>query len=149
MFKLILAVLLWSCSHTPVKDPISEMNAIRAEFNEEFGIKDSKIVMGFGIEAFVEGVGGVCVPSRHLLLLNQDLWQYLGPYQKKQLIYHELGHCELNLEHVNARFENGAPVSFMFPSMQPFSEGFLEANWNYYVAEEHALAKSPAQRISH
>lgn len=65
---------------------------------------------------------GYCIP-KFGILINESLWQDYGPYQRKELVLHELGHCVLQAEHES--------FGLMTPSMH--SEAHLEAVWDTYV----------------
>jgi len=49
----------------------------------------------------------------HQILVNKDVWKTLNDSLRQRLIFHELGHCELNRSHKNDKFEDGSWVSMM------------------------------------
>lgn len=53
------------------------------------------------------------------------------------VVYHELGHCALNLDHNNAYFKDGMPKSIMRSTIFSNSELFLyyEPQRDYYMRE--------------
>jgi len=69
-----------------------------------------------------ENIAGYCVSSFGILL-NETKWKDMGEYQKRELVFHELGHCVLGLEHTS--------LGLMAPSMH--SEDELELMWPKYV----------------
>jgi hypothetical protein len=69
-----------------------------------------------------------------LVKINRKLWKTLGEYGKEQLIFHELGHCELNRNHENSYTDHKIPKSIMyyvgFGDMQ-----YYFFNRGYYIKE--------------
>jgi hypothetical protein len=68
-------------------------------------------------------IAGYCVPSFGILL-NENHWGKYGPYQRLELMYHELGHCALGLDHSEG---------LMSPAIH--SEKEVEANWSEWREE--------------
>jgi hypothetical protein len=64
--------------------------------------------------------------ENNVMTLNSDCWQVINKWEKKELVYHELGHCWLNLGHNN-------DISIMNP--------FPKAT-NYHVKEDGSNWKS-------
>ena len=52
---------------------------------------------------------------RVVISTNADCWQSASSYERECLIFHELGHCLLNRDHVVNRFPKGQYVSLMNP----------------------------------
>jgi hypothetical protein len=46
--------------------------------------------------------------------LNKLYWQEMTDKQRKALVWHELGHCILGLDHDNRLQPNGCPVNAMY-----------------------------------
>ena len=67
-------------------------------------------------------VAGYCIPTFGILI-NEDGWDSYEEYQKKELIFHELGHCALGLSHS----DDGLMTSKMH------SEKELKENWNRWL----------------
>lgn len=51
------------------------------------------------------------------------------------IIYHELGHCSLNLEHNNKILPNGKPVSWMYPKTPMIIDQWTQEEILYYKQE--------------
>lgn len=47
--------------------------------------------------------------------IDPTYWNNISEDIKLQLIFHELGHCDLNRGHTSEIASNGYPVSFMYP----------------------------------
>lgn len=51
--------------------------------------------------------------------------------QRVNLIFHELGHCDLNRDHIETKLSSGWPTSLMYP----MNYGFISTMQSYYFAE--------------
>jgi Zn-dependent peptidase ImmA (M78 family) len=69
-----------------------------------------------------ESIAGYCVPQFGILI-NSNRWNDLEPLQRKELVFHEFGHCVLGFEHTE--------IGLMAPSMH--SEEELELMWDKYL----------------
>lgn len=49
----------------------------------------------------------------HQIIINREAWKVLNDSLKERLIFHELGHCELNRSHKNDKFNDGSWASIM------------------------------------
>ncbi|MFT5168205.1 MAG: hypothetical protein ACI8P3_003446 [Saprospiraceae bacterium] len=49
----------------------------------------------------------------HQIIVNKNIWQSLNDSLQERLIFHELGHCELNRNHRNDKFADGSWKSIM------------------------------------
>lgn len=61
---------------------------------------------------------GVCYTQTKVMKVLKSFWDRASSFQKKALIFHELGHCYLKLGH-NSGKSNGHPESIMYPSVIP------------------------------
>lgn len=52
----------------------------------------------------------------------------------EQVVFHELGHCVLNLDHTDTELSNGWPSSIMYPYSFGYSTQYAN-NLNYYYNE--------------
>ena len=69
-------------------------------------------LMYFG-EGLADDVAGYCVPGDRIVI-NKKLWNTLSSMEKWFLIYHELGHCALNLDHLAPK-----DIAIMNPQLLP------------------------------
>lgn len=71
-------------------------------------------------------VAGYCLP-RLVVVLSKTFWEWASPLERRTLVYHELGHCSLGLEH-------GSPddmADIMNPYVLP--DDAVEDNWPQLV----------------
>lgn len=83
---------------------------------------------------------GVCEKNKNppRILISLQYWQSFQEIEKKALVYHELGHCVLGLEHDNeyicfSEYNECIPRSLMYP--YSISAWFYSKYWNYYASE--------------
>ncbi len=89
--------------------------------------------------------GGVCSElgnaesGDHKIGISRTVWKQYLPHQRKRLIFHELGHCELNRPHDNAIFPNEEWKSIMrgdpIPSGRELLVNFTGLREKYYIDE--------------
>lgn len=66
-----------------------------------------------------DGTAGLCFREIWIVVLDKPLWEKYGPHQRLELMYHELGHCSLYLDH--------ADKGLMSPTIHREAE--LVKNW--------------------
>lgn len=69
-------------------------------------------------DAVDQETGGVC-KGNHQIEIEKFFWEDLSEFDKEGLIYHELGHCELDRRHRNEKLANGEWASRMRGSPIP------------------------------
>jgi len=113
-------------------------NMITAQFCSDFKIDECKIKIEPKEERELPWVGdpkgtrrahGYCV-SNHKIVLNIQHWSGINDWEKKELIYHELGHCFLGLGH-------NSDISIMnpFPKTTYYHVKKDGSNWHNLVIE--------------
>ncbi len=62
---------------------------------------------------------GVCLrkAEKHVILIKEEYWDRADSVSREMLMFHELGHCILDLPHNLATRPNGDPVSLMYPTI--------------------------------
>jgi hypothetical protein len=67
------------------------------------------------------------------ITIDKTYWDnpYITEEIKISLIFHELGHCDLNRQHNSALRSDGQPVSLMYP----YNVGYLPQDEDYYFDE--------------
>jgi hypothetical protein len=82
------------------------------------------------------GTVGACyyIFIREVVIVDQKWWRYASPTSRKQLIYHELGHCVLDKDHVDEIMHgNGCPVSLMHSYV--VSDSCFNEHEHYYLQD--------------
>lgn len=76
----------------------------------------------YGVDKFSQsleddGVIGLCVKTAGeiTIYLSKPHWDSYDSQQREMLIFHELGHCVLNLEHDRSLDSDGVPNDLMYP----------------------------------
>ena len=88
----------------------------------------------------LDGALGTCTKrlGRNLVLINESVKIYINEEYIMSIIYHELGHCEIKLEHENDFIEirEGiyVPSTFMTENMYPPSV-YHELGFDFYKEE--------------
>lgn len=125
---LVLCLLLVSCgkqhqdprtNHSTDEEFISYIRVFESNYGKHIG----DIPINFKDQD--EDTAGECViwsTGEKEIQISQNTWSVLSEKQRQQLIDHELGHCELNLEH-NPEYKRDntgyfiCPVSIMHPNV--------------------------------
>ena len=83
-------------------------------FETAFKIKvTTKIKLVDKIDKPHEMAGAVCSPFHKEIIVLKKWWNYANEAQKEQTIIHELGHCEMRLNHDDRVAKTGCKVSIM------------------------------------
>jgi hypothetical protein len=68
--------------------------------------------------------------------IDRRWWNQMGDtFQREILIFHELGHCELNRPHTEEMRNMFAPMSIMYPSVNVSHWRTYLLNHDYYIKE--------------
>lgn len=97
------------------------------------GVDLSQVTISFAasIEGAPEGVLGACFPDTNEIVIIESFWQNASALEQKVVLYHELGHCQLNRPHRGGVI-NGNPISIMYPTLLPietyakYEEAYLQ-----------------------
>lgn len=136
MKYLILFIMLFSCSQPNHKlgHTTPRLLELIADFESDFDLKVDFPVLF--VESFSEskpaGVAGFC-----RVTFNYRFVEMLSIYEKapylNALVYHELGHCALNLKHYEAETDI---MNAIFPTTNfPFYRQKMIDNFYNYVYE--------------
>jgi len=141
---LLVGLMYISCNREPMQNIEITFESLVLEFFEEgqtrgFNtlLSDLDITVEFG--EVQDDAGGECEYRSNTVTINASNWDGLDEYQKRWLIFHELGHCLLDRRgHLNERIGNGECQSIM----KGIEDGFLCTNnlysklwWDYYLDE--------------
>ena len=147
-----IIILLTGCGQEQIRDHITgaptkpftyaleaELSPYWDRFTEVIGVP-SRQVAGFFTTLDVPTVGLCTSYSEGLRKIEIDptFWAKSNPLTREQLIFHELGHCVLNLDHnsnmIDLHEAGQIPESIMYPYVfgdQPYYEEYR----NYYLKE--------------
>ncbi|NNE26861.1 MAG: hypothetical protein HKN09_08460 [Saprospiraceae bacterium] len=95
-----------------------------------------------GITGVVENiqetnVAGTCQYGQHIAHVTIDLnfWQSSSFYNREFVVFHELGHCALKLNHNDLAFTNGICKSIMHSGLTNCRTAYNIENRDYYLDE--------------
>lgn len=135
MKKLLLGfLLLTSCGSPYTIDP--DVLPYVQSFEKEFGVK---VEFSIDLAPLNNGLSGVCYRGekyRHITI-DKSYWDHASILAKEETVYHELGHCVFNFEHIDNYVNiDGVviPGSIMF-------HGTIGNSWYYlYYHKEYLEA---------
>lgn len=132
-FGYIMSSFILGCGLTQ-KSVHREINPYVVLWENEMGVSARVTSISFGD---VKDAAGVCNYLTRDIVINRDIWNRSGYFSRKNLIYHELGHCVLYKRHNNDRFPDGCPKSIMLDSMFEDHEikNCFIPYMNYYLQE--------------
>lgn len=97
-FSLLFFIILSSCGRTPYIEP--ELIKYLNRFEKEINYSTENIAVVFtNLDAPTIGVCTLNDFSFNFIQLDRRFWESSDEYEREQLIYHELGHCAMFLEH--------------------------------------------------
>ena len=136
---ILMYLLLSSCSTHRINDPrtVHGVNPAFIPYVNSY-LSYKKASLGYEIPiqfAKLEGdVVGLCTrwsTGYRQIEVDEEFWKGAQDLEKFELIAHEMGHCDLNRDHVDETYEDGSPVSIMHPNVFML---YLH-NINYYMYE--------------
>lgn len=110
------------------------------EFEEETGIEiDRNIMIVFGpADALEYAFCATYNTGRREIIVKRETWDKMDRLTRKQLIYHEIGHCQFDLKHDN-NFKNldgdWLPTTLMNPSVDYLQAPYYEKHNQYYIED--------------
>lgn len=96
--SLIMLFVLSACGKEPYVDP--ELYQYAKTFEQEIGYSTENITMIFtNLDMPTIGRCTVEVSENNLVEIDKNFWAMSDFDEREQLMYHELGHCAMYLEH--------------------------------------------------
>ena len=138
-YLLILSALaLSACAPVPpINDPrtISGVDPIFQPYIDEYlSYKGAPLNYYIPMQfSDLDGSVGVCKrwsSGERQIQIDKTYWEYLDEGERYEVIAHELGHCDLNRDHVSS-FANGRPTSVMYPYLFSLTSSTIA----YYMSE--------------
>lgn len=151
MRLITLAIVLSGCGSAELRDHVTSApkpfkHSIEAELEpywerfSELTNARSKHVAGFfkTLESPTVGLCTSYTDGSRKIEIDPQFWQDSTPLGKEELVFHELGHCALNLGHndelIDLKDYGTIPASIMYPYV--FGEAsYYEQFRDYYVRE--------------
>ena len=112
-------------------------------FEEEAALRGIDInITDFGTTGEISdipenGVAGTCEYGAHINHVTVDLnyWNNTSELEREFVVFHELGHCVLHLDHNDTSFSNGLCVSLMASGTGGCRNAYNNQNREYYIDE--------------
>lgn len=97
----------------PAFEPyVQEFIAEGAKRGQTIDFSDSGLIVEFS-DGSVQGASGFCYVGEHHVVIDKSEWTALSEDVRGFLLFHELGHCELDRGHRNDKFSNDVWQSIM------------------------------------
>lgn len=97
----------------PAFEPyVQEFIAEGAKRGQTIDFTDSGLIVEFS-DGSVGGASGFCYVGKHHVVIDKSEWTALSENVRGFLLFHELGHCELDRGHTNLKFSNDVWKSIM------------------------------------
>lgn len=148
-YAAILFLFLSACNRAMVHTPMVSIEPAFQGYVSEFvaesvrqgrPVSITDLVVRFSSQLTAETLGE-CFnyhgQATNVILIDAQDWQWESDEYKRVVLFHELGHCVLNLEHVttgNVRGGYCTSTSVMYPYIQNATNMYLE-NWDAYMLE--------------
>lgn len=151
LLLVLLSFMLLSCGESCEKTP-TEVQAYVQEFEDTYGVDIEFEVLLVDYElGSSKGVLATCRRSEGkppLVRIERSFWNEADYIRRRALVFHELGHCEFDLEHnpdlmpmvitdpiTGDLWATTGPVSLMYPSIRG-SEYYGEPRFtDHYVPQ--------------
>ncbi len=138
MYKLIMLMFLASCGHENPDQYIEpSLKPIVDEFSREFGTVESSVVIGTPHNQS-ESILGECQKYQYWngykyidfnrIVINSRRINEMKPWILKAVIAHEIGHCDMDLEHSEA-----GDGTLTDPYIYSDAEDYYKDNWGYLI----------------
>lgn len=120
--------------HTTAGTTDDDFTPYVKQFEKACGITSGSIInYGTNFERYVIGY---CTPYNKNVKINRKFWNIASSYEREWLIFHELGHCDLNREHRNGfREEDPKFIPLSIMSAEMFDVQIYIMHREYYIKE--------------
>lgn len=138
---VVILFLVCSCSVFKIKDKtrFSNVNQEVLQYVKTFEwYKKStvkKLVIEFSDDfSHMNPSRGKCLPAKATIKINTLMWEEASDIEREMLVFHELGHCDLEREHDSSKSRIGrCPGSIMY--WQGVSPNCYERYKERYIKE--------------
>jgi len=126
LFLLTVIFIFQNCKKNPdigAESGVYQVDPVFESYVQEFiqeGAKrgktidftDSGLIVEFS-DGIVSNASGFCYVGEHHVVIDKSEWTTLSENIRGFLLFHELGHCELDRGHTNLKFSNNVWKSIM------------------------------------
>lgn len=125
---LLVFILLFSCGQNPNVAPIQAVTVDPAlqpyfdAFQTTIGYPSTGINGQFSDtesnpNPLGETIGECTIYSDGIrtIQIDSSFWASADESERTQIVFHEIGHCALNLQHIVSELPSGCPTSIMYP----------------------------------
>ncbi len=102
-------------------------------FSTAIGV-DTNGVNGAFVPVTRPAIAQCVIDGSRTVQVDPDYWATMDDNGKEELLFHELGHCVLFLQHIFTFLPNTCPTSIMYPYIFGDSECYIN-NRQYYWNE--------------
>lgn len=144
---IVIFTLVVGCGlpHPYTSNP--DFDAYKAKFEQETGVKVTVPIIYDSLDEQTVGLCETFADGYKLIRIDVDFWKVMGNGGKEEVIYHELGHCQLDRDHADQLTEAptygySIPNSIMYPYI------FGDASF-YWMFREHYIQELmfPGKRL--
>jgi len=133
----LFLLLLSGCGQQPAPTMPAHVDPLLvpyfAKFTQYIGVRTDNISAGF-VSLTLPRVGQCSLydDGSRIIQIDPIYWAKIGDDLKEQLVFHELGHCAMGLQHIKDVDANNCPVSIMFPSVFGDTPCYINNKYRYY-----------------
>ena len=146
-YFLVVLLFLTACGVPKPKTTDSDFIQYVERFEQETSVNVFVPIIYGGVKNDYAAVCEIYSDGYRLIRVNAYHWDRMQEFGKEELVYHELGHCVLNRDHVND-FTVVRPQGYSIPNsiMYPYTFG---DSFFYYVYREHYVREltNPGLRL--
>lgn len=115
LFSIFFGTLsaLGGCASRPSQKIDNELLSYVKSFEDRYGVRYYGDAVIGELDQSKAGMCSISV-NRTVITINKMYMKSLSHYGLEELMYHELGHCALRLNHSNNKDEYGCPTSIMY-----------------------------------
>lgn len=106
------------------------------EFKEDYGLYPNISIMMADDDVFrTVQIAAHCRKSKphRVIEVKRSKWDKFTDLQKKIIVYHELGHCLFNRDHVEHKLQDNCPESIMNEFV--LSDLCIDRHYEHYIME--------------
>lgn len=134
MKGLILTICLSLSACGSVYQVDSDFTPFTDEFNANAGAKKAtNLIIEYGVTSH-KSAGATCYSEgTPRIVVDRDTWSVMSDVSRREVIFHEMGHCVLGRDHTTDHLADNCPVSIMNPS--PVGDWCRNAHGSEYEKE--------------